>query len=44
MVAELLLDVLEHEGMVAELAQLYDRVHQSLRAAFALVAFLRPVC
>lgn len=43
MVAELLLDVREHEGVVAELAQLHDRVHQRLRPALAFVALLRPV-
>lgn len=42
-VAELLLDVLEHEGVVAELAQLHDGVHERLRAALALVALLRAV-
>ena len=30
------LDVLEHVGVVADLAQLHDGVHQRLGAAFAL--------
>lgn len=42
-VAELLLDVLEHEGVVAQLAQLYYSVHERLRTALALVALLRAV-
>jgi len=34
-----LLDVTEHEGMVADLAELHDRVHQCFGAAFALLAW-----
>jgi len=37
-VAVLLLDVLEHKRMVAQLAQLDDGVHQRLGAALAMLA------
>ena len=38
-----LFDVLEHERVVAELAQLHDRVHQRLGSALALLVLLRSV-
>lgn len=37
------LDVLEHVGVVADLAQLHDRVHQRLRAAFPLPGTIQEV-
>lgn len=37
------LDVLEHVGVVADLAQLHDRVHQRLRAAFPLPGTIHEV-
>lgn len=37
------LDVLEHVGVVADLAQLHDCVHQRLRAAFALPGTIQEV-
>jgi hypothetical protein len=42
-VAICLLYVLEHERVIAQLAQLHDRVHECLRTAFALLAFLRAI-
>ena len=38
-----LFDVLEHEGVIAELPQLHDRVHQGLGSSLALLVLFRSV-
>ena len=38
-----LLDLLEHEGMITDLPQLHDGVHQRLGASLSLLVSLRTV-